>query len=110
MKTRPWDEFFVEHLRGDPKFAAYYLDGAVESGDARFFLQALRYVVDAQGGIGKLARKTKLSRTTLYKTLSRHGNPGLDTLESILGAYNLHLTFQPFVAEKRGRYRARRRK
>lgn len=110
LKVRPWEDFLVEHLRDDPKFAAYYLDGAAESGDARYLLRALRHVVDAQGGIGRLARKTKLSRTTLYKTLSPAGNPGIDTLDAILGVYDLRIAFQPVVAEKRGKYRAKRKK
>lgn len=73
-------------------------------------LRALRMVVDAHGGIGALAKKTKLSRTTLYKTLSPAGNPGIDTFEAILGVYNLRLAFQPVVAERRGRYWAKRKK
>ena len=97
-------------MRADPKLAAHHLDDAAKSGDFRLILRALRHVVDAHGGVGQLARKTKLSRTTLYKTLSHLGNPGIDTFETILGVYNLRLTFQPVVAEKRGRYWARRRK
>lgn len=110
LKTRPWDEFLVEHLRGDPKFSAGFLDDAAESGDFRRLMRALRMVVDAHGGIGELAKRTKLSRTTLYKTLSPAGNPGIDTFEAILGVYNLRLAFQPVVAEKRGRYWAKRKK
>ena len=110
LKTRPWEEFLVEHLRGDPKFAAGFLDDAAESGDFRLLMRALRMVVDAHGGIGALAKKTKLSRTTLYKTLSPAGNPGIDTFEAILGVYNLRIAFQPVVAEKRGRYWAKRKK
>lgn len=73
-------------------------------------MRALRMVVDAHGGIGALAKKTNLSRTTLYKTLSPAGNPGIDTFEAILGVYNLRIAFRPVVAEKRGRYWAKRRK
>jgi len=39
-----------------------------------------------------LARKTGLSRETLYRTLSKRGNPRLDTLAAILAAFGLRLT------------------
>jgi hypothetical protein len=42
---------------------------------------------DALGGVAKLAEKTKLSATTLYRTLSRKGNPELS--ESAVGLHQL---------------------
>ncbi|MDZ7645602.1 MAG: helix-turn-helix domain-containing protein [Woeseiaceae bacterium] len=48
----------------------------------------------AEGGVAALARKTGLSRETLYRTLSRKGNPRLDTLTAILAAYGLRLSVQ----------------
>jgi DNA-binding phage protein len=36
---------------------------------------ALRNVAEAQGGIGALAKKAHVGRESLYKTLSRTGNP-----------------------------------
>jgi probable addiction module antidote protein len=63
----------MKHLT-DPKEAAAYLNAVSKDGDIRFLLKALRNVVEAQGGIGKLADRTGLSRTTLYKTLSEDGN------------------------------------
>ena len=53
----------------------------------------------AQGGIGKLAENTKLSRTSLYKTLSPAGNPELGTLELILAAFGIRIGFFPIPAK-----------
>ena len=54
--------------------AAAYLNAAVEDDDPAAFLQALRNVTDAQGGIGKVANLAGLNRQQLYRTLSEHGN------------------------------------
>jgi probable addiction module antidote protein len=58
----------------------------------------LRTVADAAGGIAALADKTGLSRETLYRTLSKKGNPRLDTLAAILAAYGLRLSVRPSQA------------
>jgi probable addiction module antidote protein len=67
----------------------------LEDGDARAVPVALRTMVDAVGGMAALADKTRLSRETLYRTLSQRGNPRLDTLAIILAAFGLRLTVQP---------------
>ena len=78
--------------------------GLAEDNDMKFFMQNLRDVVDAQGGIGKLAKQTGLSRTTLYKTLSEDGNPEVATLKAILDVYNLQISIIP--KRDRGRKKA----
>ncbi|MGH8291772.1 MAG: DNA-binding protein [Steroidobacteraceae bacterium] len=50
-----------------------------------------------------LARKTGLSRETLYRTLSARGNPRLDTLAAILKAFGLRLTVQARSGRRAGR-------
>lgn len=45
---------------------------------------ALRHVAEAQGGLGKLSKKTHLNRESLYKTLSSKGNPKLQTIGILL--------------------------
>lgn len=95
LKNTVWhDNFMREHL-SKPAEAAAYLNALAEEGDAKFLLKGLRRVVDAQGGVGKLAKRTGLSRTTLYKTLSEKGNPEVATLEAILGVYGIKIAFVP---------------
>lgn len=67
----------------------------LEDGDARAVPVALRTIAEAVGGMTALAQKTRLSRETLYRTLSRKGNPRLDTLATILAVFGLRLSVQP---------------
>jgi probable addiction module antidote protein len=76
-------------------------------GDARAVPVALRTIVDAVGGMAALAAKTGLSRETLYRTLSKRGNPRLDTLAVILAAFGLRLTVQPARKSRARRSEAR---
>ena len=81
----------ADHLQSEAEVAAY-IEAMLEDGDARAVPVALRTVAEAVGGMGALARKTGLSRETLYRTLSKRGNPRLDTLAAILAAFGLRLT------------------
>jgi len=47
------------------------------------------------GGVPQLASKTKLNATTLYRTLSKRGNPELRSMTSMLKAMGLRLAVQP---------------
>jgi len=92
IRTVAYHDYLVKHL-ADPAEAAAYLNAAAEERDLKYLLKALRNVVEAQGGVGALARKTKLSRTTLYKTLSATGNPEVATLDAILAVYGIRIGF-----------------
>ena len=92
-------KYLMNHL-ADPAEAAAYLDSVAKDGEIQPLLKALRNVVEAQGGVGQLAKKTKLSRTTLYKTLSSKGNPAISTLNSILAVYNIRMSFSSIPQEE----------
>jgi probable addiction module antidote protein len=92
--TVRYHDYLVKRL-ADREEASSYLNAVAEDGDIKFLLKALRNVVEAQGGVGALAKKTKLSRTTLYKTLSETGNPSIGTLEAILDVYGIRIGFFP---------------
>ncbi len=68
-----------------------YLNAAMEDGDDRVLLMALRNVTSATGGMTKLARKTGLSRESLYRLLSEGGNPRLSSLIAVLRSFGLSL-------------------
>lgn len=97
-KTGSYDEYLIESLR-DPEEAAAYLQVALEEyqedGDLEFFLTALRDITEAHGGIGELAKKTKLNRQNLYNILSHKGNPRLSTLGAILKYLGYCLSVKP---------------
>ena len=97
-------KYLINHL-ADPVEAAAYLNSVAEDGEIQPLLKALRNVVEAQGGIGELAKKTKLSRTTLYKTLSSKGNPAISTLNSILAVYGIRMKFASIAPEESSHHR-----
>ncbi|MBA2651470.1 MAG: putative addiction module antidote protein [Tatlockia sp.] len=80
----------IESLK-DPKEAAGYLNAALEDDDINGFLEALRNVVEANGGMTKLSEKTTKSRNSLYTTVSREGNPYLRNTNEILHALGFQL-------------------
>src|SRR5262249_12232583 len=91
MRTsRPFSETLNEVLK-DPEQAALYLETCLEEGDMELFTIALKDVANGHGGMGYLSEVTHLNRETLYRTLSKNGNPRLDTLHKILGAMGLRI-------------------
>jgi probable addiction module antidote protein len=93
MKNTVSHKSWLKKYLADPIKAAAYLNCMAEDDDLPFLLKALRSVVEAQGGMGVLAKATKMSRTTLYKTLSPSGNPEVSTLEAILAVYGIRIGF-----------------
>lgn len=90
---------FVRETMQDSLEAAEYLKASLDEyendGNLDAFLLAIRTVTEAQGGISELARKTSLNRQHLYRTLSKNGNPRLNTLHIILHALGCKLSIEP---------------
>ena len=81
----------TDHLRSDAERAAY-LAALLEDGDSRVLTIGLRDLAGSVGGMALLAKRSGLSRETLYRTLSTGGNPRLDTLVAVLRALGLRLS------------------
>ena len=90
--TKPYEEYLIESLK-DPEEAATYLETALEEEDEAAFLLALRQVAEAQG-MTILSQKAKLNRESLYKMLSKQGNPKLSSLVALLNRMGLRLSVQ----------------
>jgi DNA-binding phage protein len=60
------------------------------------FTTALRHVIDARGGLAKVAEAGKLSRQSLYKAfpLTGQGNPTAKTMFAALSASGLQMSFK----------------
>jgi len=108
MKTKRTAKSYRSHheatvlsFRRDPKFAAAYLNAILRDGDQKELLLALRYATEAFGGVSKVARKTGLNGTSLYKTLSPKGNPRLENLTGVLRAMGMRLSVEPLVSSRR---------
>lgn len=84
--------FKTEDYLNTPEDIAAYLDAALEDGDERVLLQALRQVAGLKGGMSELAKRSQLNRESLYRALSENGNPRLDTLTAVLKSYGLRLS------------------
>ena len=91
MKSVPFENLLHEKLK-DPEQAAEYLNACYQEGP-EVFLFGLRDVVDAQGGVTRAAELSNLNRESLYRLISRRGNPRLSSLESVLKAVGLKVSF-----------------
>ncbi|MEP7455052.1 addiction module antidote protein [Phyllobacterium sp. SB3] len=88
MKVSPYDT--AEHLDSE-EMIEEYLMAVCEDGTASEIARALGSIAKARG-VADLARKTGLTRQTLYKALSGQGNPELATISKVADALGLRLT------------------
>lgn len=95
---RSFDAYNIEKLK-DPEDACLYLTEALidfeTDHNVDAFLQALKDVTNAQGGIGELAKRTNLNRQNLYKLLSAKRQPKIETLGVILDGLGFQLSVVP---------------
>ena len=96
-RAQDYEETLLERLR-DREYAVEYLnavlaeDGVDPTGD---FLTALRLVAKAQGlTITQLAQDAELGRQALYRSLSKQGNPELETLTRVLRELGFRLAVE----------------
>ena len=83
-------------LLDTPEAVAAYLGDAFASGDLGEIADALGVAARAHG-MTELARKTGLSRSQLYASLSRTGRPELETVLKVTEALGLSLTAVPLA-------------
>ena len=91
MKLKSYKADLKQRL-ADPGYAAEYLAQVLAEKDRAAFLIALKDVVEASGGVGRLAGRVGLKRPSLYKILSKDGNPTLETLQEILAPVGLRVS------------------
>lgn len=90
--TASYHEGLLDHLK-DAAEATAYLNAALEDGDQEVFLLALRDVAEAHG-IARVAQDAQLNRESLYRMLSRQGNPQLTSLVALLKTMGLRLSIE----------------
>lgn len=88
LETRPWDP--AEHLDTD-EAALAYLQAAFEDGDTAMVVAALGDIARARG-MSDVAKSAGLGRESLYKALSKDGNPEFATVLKVVQALGLKLT------------------
>ena len=85
----------------DPEEASAYLNAALEAGDKKAFLLALKNVLDAHGGMTKISDRTKINRVSLYKIFSSQGNPEFGTLLIIFKTLGVKLELAPNKTQRK---------
>ena len=89
----------------DPVEAISYLDVSLEEyqmdGDIPFFLKGLRNVVEAQGGVAAIAKRTAMAPETLSKILSSEETLHLGTFATILKALGCRLSIEEIKDEEK---------
>ena len=88
--SRPYKQELLKALQ-DPEEAVEYLNAALEENSNEVFLMALRNVAEAHS-ITRLAKESDLNRESMYRMLSKHGNPQLSSLTTILDRLGLKLS------------------
>jgi probable addiction module antidote protein len=88
LETTPFDA--ADYL-DDAEAIAFYIEEAFATEDPAYIAHALGTVTRAKG-MTEVARKTGLSRESLYKALSKEGNPEFATILKVMSALDLKLT------------------
>ena len=100
-KLRTWREYLTERFAGNQEEAIRYLKFSLEEyqvdWDTPLLLLALRTVVESQGGISGLAKKTGIAPETLSDMLSSDEAPRLDTIVTILNALGCRFLIEPIA-------------
>ena len=99
-KLRTWNEFLIEQL-ADREEAIGYLQVSLEEylvdGDTSFFLKGIRNVVEAQGGIAKVAKQADIAPEAISKFLCNEDTLQLSTLSTILKGLGWQLSIEPLT-------------
>jgi probable addiction module antidote protein len=88
VTLRPYDSAAYLKTAED---VANYLDAVFEDGDSALIVHALGVVARSKG-MAKIAKKTGLGRESLYKALSKDGNPEFMTVLRVVQALGYRLT------------------
>lgn len=91
LKTTPYDS--ADYLDSEEAIAAY-MDAVFEDGEPALITHALGVVARARG-MSQIARKTGLSRESLYRALSPEGHPEFSTVMRVMKALGLRLAAIP---------------
>ena len=93
IRGKDYKEGLLRRLK-DADYAAGYLADVLESESQEAFLLAVKNVLEARdASISKVSKKVGLTRQGVYHALSKRGNPRLSTLNQILKAAGLRITF-----------------
>lgn len=100
-KLRTWRAYLTERFAANQEAAIRYLKFSLEEyqvdRDTPLLLLALQTVVESQGGIPALAKKTGIAPEVLSDILSSDEAPRIDTLIPILNALGCQISIEPIA-------------
>ncbi len=100
-KKSTWRKYLTERLSTNRDETFHFLDAVFEEyqiyNNYTTLHSAIEVVVDAQGGITELAKRTHMSPDALLKILSDEKAPQVDTLCNILNALGCRLSVVPIA-------------
>ncbi|HEV2653263.1 MAG TPA: addiction module antidote protein [Rhizomicrobium sp.] len=94
LKTRPWDSASL--LKTDEDIFGY-LEAIFEDGDPALIVHGIGVAARSKG-MSQIAKDTGLGRESLYKSLSKDGNPEFMTVVKVAQALGLRITFTQAAA------------
>jgi probable addiction module antidote protein len=80
MKLYDWD--MADHINTKEEVFAY-LEGALEEHDMETFFDVVGAIARSKG-MAQIAKDLGLNRESLYKSLSREGNPSFATIAKVI--------------------------
>ena len=103
-EMRDWREYLIERLAADPEEAIGFLQAVMEDyqifGNSAAVMSAVQAVIESQGGVEKVAKRTTMAPETLAKILPSEEAPRIDALAAVLNALGCRLTIAPLKDDK----------
>jgi len=93
MKTYEWD--MAENINTREDIIAY-LDAALEENDTETLFDVIGAIARSKGMM-VIAKELRLSRESLYKSLSTDGNPSFNTIVKVLDNLGYQLSIRQKV-------------
>jgi len=104
QKMGIWRDYLIEVL-ADRDEAVGYLQAILDDyyiyGNSAVVLRALETVVEAQGGVSKVAKHVDMDPQLFSKVLSNENTPLIDALGIVLKALGYQLSIAPLENEDR---------
>ena len=101
-KMRTLREYLIERLVDKERAIGYLraiLDDYQIYRERTLVLRALQTVVEAQGGVSKIAKQVDMDPQLLSKVLSNKDMPLIDALGTVLKALGYQLSIKPLESE-----------
>ena len=99
MEILPFD---VADYLDNEEIAVEYLNAVAQHEDPQLLSDAIGDVARAYG-MCKVAKSAHVNRVSLYKSLSKTGNPSFETVINVLAALGLTFRIQPIEAGERSK-------